>query len=187
MKTRKFEISIDVPAGASDESLVTAIEDVMKAMFPHVMTQITAGQPHDTGRNSVRTNVDVRKFQDNFMDVQSFHDRFLIPRPPGPTLLLPDVTSFRVKFMQEELDEYDAAGTLPDKIDALVDLVYVALGTADLHGIKWQPHWADVQRANMTKERVPSAADSKRGHSLDVRKPKGWKGPDHEKILAEEY
>ena len=34
-----------------------------------------------------------------------------------------------------------------------------------------------VHRANMLKERAKSAADSKRGSSLDIVKPPGWQPP----------
>jgi predicted HAD superfamily Cof-like phosphohydrolase len=123
----------------------------------------------------------------NFDDVCAFHARFGIPAPERPEMLLKDVHDFRVDFMLEELEEYRTAETLEDKIDALVDLVYVALGTARLHGFRWELHWREVQRANMTKERVPSAAASKRGHAFDVRKPPGWCGPDHARVFREEY
>jgi hypothetical protein len=42
---------------------------------------------------------------------------------------------------------------LPKIADALVDLVYVALGTAHLHRLPWEALFTEVQRANVTKER----------------------------------
>lgn len=65
--------------------------------------------------------------------------------------------------------------------DALADLVYVALGTAHMMGLPFEAVWAEVQRANMTKVRATGDDDprSKRGSSLDVVKPEGWKAPDH--------
>lgn len=65
--------------------------------------------------------------------------------------------------------------------DALADLVYVALGTAHMMGLPFDAIWAEVQRANMTKERAESARDerSKRQHVFDVVKPAGWTPPDH--------
>lgn len=48
----------------------------------------------------------------------------------------------------------------------------------------WLELWADVQRANMSKERVTKASDSKRGSTWDVVKPAGWIAPRTEEIVA---
>jgi predicted HAD superfamily Cof-like phosphohydrolase len=47
----------------------------------------------------------------------------------------------------------------------------------------WDEMWADVQRANLSKERALKAEDSKRGSVWDVYKPKNWVGPRTEEIL----
>lgn len=127
-------------------------------------------------------------------DVRDFHVKFDCPTDvtvAAPYIPPKDVTDYRSNFLQEEKDEYDKAcaeGDLAGAIDALLDLVYVAKGTALMHGISpacWQEMWDDVQRANMAKERATGAGDSrsKRGHSLDVVKPEGWIGPDGAAIL----
>lgn len=120
---------------------------------------------------------------DMFGDVGLFHEKFGLPRRRdggGLTKLTPDVLEFRTKFMQEELDEFRDADTFEKQADALVDLVYVALGTAQMMRFAWAPLWAEVQRANMAKERAVSADDprSTRSHALDVVKPVGWRPPD---------
>lgn len=127
-----------------------------------------------------------------FNDVGRFHSKFDLPNAllPSPRLLPDDVAKYRSNFMQEELDEFNDSvetGDLAGQADALVDLVYVALGTAHMMGLPWVPLWDDVQRANMSKERATSANDSrsKRSHSLDVVKPEGWKGPKTQEILDE--
>lgn len=128
----------------------------------------------------------------NFEDVQAFHDKFglgqLRPeRPSWPTL---ELLQFRYQFMAEELDEFWKAGLDPMKgvdlalaADALVDLVYVALGTADMMGLPWQALWAEVQRANMSKVRAIRIEDSLRRSTFDVVKPPGWTPPDIQGIL----
>lgn len=138
---------------------------------------------------------------DLYKDVGNFHAKFGLVNFSAdrkvdniaPTQLPTDVHEFRSKFMQEELDEYHEAfieGDLPKMVDALCDLVYVALGTAHMHCVDFDAHWAEVQRANMAKARSTPAREgfvdprSKRGHSLDVVKPDGWKPPDHAPILA---
>ena len=118
--------------------------------------------------------------------VQSFNEKFEIPTPPFVRLLEGDVLEFRSKFLQEELNEFIEAhdqGDLVHVFDALLDLVYVAKGTALLLGIapeQWAAGFAAVQKANMNKMRAPSANHSKRRHSLDVIKPAGWIGPEAE-------
>lgn len=152
--------------------------------------------------------------EDNFGDVGRFHTKFGLPNvnddPPGPREFCEDLMQFRLNFLLEELKELmesmdayfspssDAKGEPTVKIelegapevdhakafDALLDLVYVALGTAHLMGYPWDDGWDRVQRANMTKVRAQSdGSDSKRGSSFDVVKPKGWTPPDIEGLL----
>jgi predicted HAD superfamily Cof-like phosphohydrolase len=64
------------------------------------------------------------------------------------------------------------------QFDSLIDLVYVALGTAYLHGVDFDEGWRRVHAANMKKIRAERPGDSKRGSSFDVIKPSGWKAPD---------
>lgn len=207
-------------------------------------------------------------------DVQSFHDKFGLATPPAFTFVQPELHSFRLNFLREELQEYiDSVKTddFATAVDSLIDLVYVACGTALLAGIDvkrfetmveesttglvefdafddriyfkprflkpessvtltlaleenirqynsghsladegtiinalvaiykncligalkmgitpelWDELWADVQRANMSKERAVRADQSKRGSTFDVFKPIGWRGPQTEEILA---
>jgi predicted HAD superfamily Cof-like phosphohydrolase len=141
-----------------------------------------------------------------FRDIERFHQKFGLEPTRDPGHQLPDdVLEFRAKFMLEELQEYlDACGmhlrygpsgigvttdVVPpsqerkfdaeDAFDALVDLVYVALGTAFLHRFPFNEGWARVQEANMKKVRANSANDplSKRKHAIDVVKPPGWTPP----------
>jgi hypothetical protein len=86
------------------------------------------------------------------------HASIFKPGDPGPAprLLSPEEARFRIKFLEEELEEFKDGvreGDLAKCADALVDLVYVALGTAHLQGLPWDELFDEVQRANMTKER----------------------------------
>lgn len=111
-----------------------------------------------------------------------------------PQFLTIDEHHFRRKFMAEELEEFDAAcaaGDLPKAADALVDLVYVALGTAHFMGLPFDELFAEVQRANLTKERTsdPSKLSAHargrdgRGGRQDIVKPEGWEGPKIAEVL----
>lgn len=71
-------------------------------------------------------------------------------------------------------------GNLANQADALVDLVYVALGTAVMMGLPWQELWSDVHAANLRKVR----GRTKRDMPLDLMKPEGWIGPQTASILG---
>lgn len=101
-----------------------------------------------------------------------------------------DVAKFRRKFLLEEFNEFCSAqeeGDLLQIADALVDLVYVALGTAHYYGLPFDELFAEVQRANMDKVRVESEDDYKGRSKFDVKKPVGWKGPDLGLIIASTF
>jgi len=122
----------------------------------------------------------------NYEDVAVFHEKFGLTYDGKPRLLDAETVRFRLKFLEEELMEFRVSAIsddLPGMADALIDLVYVAMGTAYMMGLPWQQLWAEVQRANMSKVRASSEAESKRGSSLDVIKPRGWQGPDIEGVL----
>lgn len=129
----------------------------------------------------------------NFDDVGMFHEKFGLPSvcwisDIGPKELPQELVEFRIKFLQEELDEFIEGYNEDDQAkmaDALIDLVYVAMGTAHFMGLPWQELWKDVQQANMRKVRAQSdGSNSKRGSSFDVVKPEGWVGPKTEEILS---
>lgn len=130
-----------------------------------------------------------------FHDVGDFHRKFDLltthqgsayTMSPGreaeaPRDLDAETLEYRIKFMMEELEEYIEGAREGDHakmFDALIDLVYVALGTAHMQNYPWMRGWALVQFANMNKVRAQTAADSKRGTTLDVVKPLGWEPPN---------
>lgn len=124
-----------------------------------------------------------------FADVGDFHRKFGLPTADSgaPRFLPGHAERFRIKFMHEELAEFEKAceeADMPGALDALVDIIYVALGTAHLMGLPFDQAWAIVHDANMKKVRAASKDESKRRHALDVVKPPGWTPPDHSGILA---
>lgn len=133
-----------------------------------------------------------------FADIKEFHKKFGLEYDGPPRLLPEELQDFRRRFLDEELTEYftatywarDALGhalahrdiaehhhQLEKAFDGLVDLVYVALGTAYLHGFDFEEGWRRVHEANMKKVRVERPEDSKRGSTFDVVKPEGWEPP----------
>lgn len=126
-------------------------------------------------------------------DINDFSQKFIPElRNLFPSELPVDQQEFRINFMQEELDEYAKAckeKDLEGQFDALIDLVYVALGTAWMQGFPFSAGWAEVQRANMSKERATADPNkqTKRKSTIDVFKPEGWKGPDIKRVLDEHF
>lgn len=57
----------------------------------------------------------------------------------------------RYDYMQEELDEFDNADTLVDQADAMIDLIYLALGTLVEMGVQPERLFRVVHEANMSK------------------------------------
>ena len=116
-------------------------------------------------------------------DIDAFHKKYKFEK--NEKVGIPDdneLVNFRTSFLMEELAEYTQAITKKDAagaLDALVDIVYIALGTAWLFNLPFEKAWDQVQKANMSKIRTKSKS-KKRGTSFDVVKPKGWKGPSHE-------
>lgn len=127
---------------------------------------------------------------DMLMDIAAFHTKFEIPRPVTPQLLPVEDMGFRISFLFEEMQELVdgfESDNLEEQFDALIDLVYVALGTAWMLGLPFGEGWARVHEANMKKVRAESADDarSKRKHSLDVVKPEGWEPPYLKDLCSE--
>lgn len=114
-------------------------------------------------------------------DIKDFHKMFSLPQNELPSVLNKELYDFRYRFMYEELGEFEDAhdrGDVVKAFDALLDLVYVAMGTAYMMNVPWDEGWSHVQYANMTKKRAEKVGDSKRGSTFDVVKPEGWVAPD---------
>ncbi len=127
-------------------------------------------------------------------DVGEFHEKFGLRNTndemsygPRPDYATKELMEFRLKFLEEELEEFRKAleaGDDAEMADALVDLIYVASGTAHLKGYPMVELWDDVQRANMEKQRaLEDGSNSKRGSSFDVVKPEGWRPPMTREIM----
>lgn len=149
-------------------------------------------------------------FPDLIGDVNAFHEKFkqIDPAVYGVPRVLPaDLFDFRVKFHDEETDEYreeqetlveafdredhrEIVNSLELQLDALCDAVWVLLGTADLQFGKriFYEAWKRVVKANMAKVLAtedPNAKDSGRDVKYDIRKPSGWTPPDHRDLVQE--
>lgn len=120
-------------------------------------------------------------------DVVDFHRKFKI-NYDGPIRHLPEqLGSFRAARLLEEAREIidaQAVGDIEGQLDGIVDLIYIALGTAHLMGFTpevVQEAWDRVHSANMKKELCSPQNPGKYGalgDKQDIVKPAGWVAPD---------
>jgi hypothetical protein len=116
------------------------------------------------------------------VDVDRFHREVLEFTPPDkPTLLSEDTERDLRTCLDEELAEYDEATAIDDKADALVDLVYFALGGLLKMGVAPGAVFAQVHEANMRKRRGTN--DTRPKQHVDAVKPKGWTPPMIDALL----
>lgn len=122
----------------------------------------------------------------NFMmdAVRAFQKKFNQEYSGPPREMPASVASLRKKLTLEEATELVLAidrGELDEQLDALIDLLYVLIGTALQLGftsdIVVAAFWR-VHHANMQKELAPSRQASKRDSAWDIVKPEGWVKPD---------
>lgn len=82
-------------------------------------------------------------------------------RPTHPPLLTLDLCK---ALMTEELGELTTAmydDNMVEIADGIADLIYVALYTANVYGLKMEPIFTEVQRSNMTKKGGAKRPDGK--------------------------
>lgn len=106
-------------------------------------------------------------------DVRDFLNKFEMDCPKKGKFLSKTYHEQRFTHMIEELWEYCHAKTHEDKLDAIVDLVYIAIGTSILHGYDFSKAWQRVHEANMKKVR-----DKDVTFKSGISKPVGWKKPN---------
>ncbi len=97
---------------------------------------------------------------------------------------LREFLEFRLRFLDEELDETKSAAVYDvdaeEVVDGLIDLCVVAIGTLDAFGIDAYKAWDAVHKANMSKE---VGIKEERPNPLglpDLVKPEEWENPSHE-------
>lgn len=96
---------------------------------------------------------------------------------------LAEYLEFRIRFLQEELDEMKHAAATDNAeeiVDALIDLCVVAIGTLDAYDVNAYKAWDEVHAANMTKEVGIKASRPNPLGLPDLVKPEGWQAPSHE-------
>lgn len=178
---------------------MTNVRSLLEWCLSYLTRQPSARSPHfEEVHNLINAlQESLTTVCDPVTDIEQFHTKFGLAYSGKPQALTGELAAFRIKFLKEEIEEYEkesleaqlllsqplhGAG-IPQKLelmlDALVDEVYVAIGTAYLQGFNFREAWRRVHAANMLKVRAERAEQSKRGTTFDVIKPEGWKAPSH--------
>ena len=108
--------------------------------------------------------------------VKLFHEKFGHPVPENPAMIEKKRALSRGTWMLEEVAEFLSAEDIYEQADAMIDLMYFALGTMVEMGIEPEEIFNIVQKANMDK----LWADGKpRYNEKDgkVIKPDNWVDP----------
>jgi hypothetical protein len=92
---------------------------------------------------------------------------------------LRELLKFRIAFLDEELRELHDAKTAEDVVDALIDIIVVAIGTLHAFDVDGKWAWDEVLRANLSKENGVKATRPNPLGLPDLVKPDGWKPPSH--------
>ncbi|MET9046385.1 MULTISPECIES: pyrophosphohydrolase domain-containing protein [unclassified Streptomyces] len=119
--------------------------------------------------------------------VREFHLAFGLDVRTVPTEVSPDLAAHRGELLAEEASEVAevaVTGPLDRLAHELADLVYVAYGTALVHGIDLDAVIAEIHRANMTKI-GPNGTVSRRADGK-VLKGDHYRAPDVTAILREQ-
>lgn len=123
-----------------------------------------------------------------FKDMQDMHkkygvDKWMNEEKKSDWSRLSKYMDFRIKMMQEELDETRAAFENKNEeevVDGIIDLCVFAIGTLEVFGVDANKAWDQVYKANMSKEVGIKEGRPNPLGLPDLVKPEGWEGPTHE-------
>ncbi|WP_406121343.1 MazG nucleotide pyrophosphohydrolase domain-containing protein [Streptomyces sp. NBC_00989] len=119
--------------------------------------------------------------------VREFHRAFGLDARTTPTEVAPGLAAHRGELLAEEaaeVAEVSVSGPLDRLAHELADVVYVAYGTALVHGVDLDAVIAEIHRANMTKigpdGEIARRADGK------VLKGEHYEAPDVSGVLRKQ-
>ena len=119
-------------------------------------------------------------------DVYEFNEKIIgLNKPEKPIILSRERLLFALTAMYEELHEFTVANNennVGEALDALIDLIYFAIGRALEMGIskeQFQICWNLVQQKNMQKRK----GIKNRGTNIDAQKPEGWQAADLNEVI----
>lgn len=107
--------------------------------------------------------------------VCEFQQKFNHPYNYSPKLLEEDRVEKRYDWMLEEIDEFKEAKDIYEQADAMIDLMYFAMGSLVEMGIKPDILFKIVHNANMSK--LFEDGKPHKDESGKTIKPKNWEDP----------
>ncbi|WP_405990393.1 MazG nucleotide pyrophosphohydrolase domain-containing protein [Streptomyces sp. NBC_00986] len=116
--------------------------------------------------------------------VREFHLAFGLDARTTPTEVAPDLAAHRGELLAEEaaeVAEVSVGGPLDKLAHELADVVYVAYGTALVHGVDLDAVIAEIHRANMTK--IGPDGEIVRRDDGKVLKGEHYEAPDVSAVL----
>ncbi|MFI3248693.1 MAG: HAD family hydrolase [Rikenellaceae bacterium] len=108
--------------------------------------------------------------------VREFHEKFGHPCPDAPVMIDTKRALSRGKWMNEEVAEFLVAKDIYEQADAMIDVIYFALGTMVEMGLEADELFDIVQSANMAKL-FPDGKPHYNPKDGKVIKPEGWEDP----------
>lgn len=109
-------------------------------------------------------------------DVRQFHIIFGLPVNETPTKISSEVAQIRASWIKEELEEFLMAADLVSQVDAMADLIYLALGVFTELGVPPGQVFAMVHKANLAK--VWTDGSVRFDGQGKVLKPIDWLNPE---------
>lgn len=114
------------------------------------------------------------KLDIEYEKVKEFHKLFNQPIQDEPKFMPIERALIRAEWMKEEIDEFLNSEGLADQVDAMIDLIYYALGTMVELGVYPDTFFDIVHNANMkkiNKDKIIYGPENK------VLKPINWVNP----------
>ncbi|MFJ2155785.1 MazG nucleotide pyrophosphohydrolase domain-containing protein [Streptomyces sp. NPDC087856] len=119
--------------------------------------------------------------------VREFHLAFGLDARTTPTEVSPALAAHRGELLAEEaaeVAEVAVSGPLDQLAHELADVVYVAYGTALVHGVDLDAVIAEIHRSNMTK--IGPAGEIARRADGKVLKGEHYETPDVSGVLRKQ-
>lgn len=123
-----------------------------------------------------------------FHKVNDFNEQVVGIRRSLVQHLSADEKDWLLGVLREEIDELELADALVDQVDALIDVIYFAIGGMKRLGLsveQMEQCFNVVHTCNMRKHQGKKAERAQQ-HSLDAVKPENWIAPEEQltKILS---
>ena len=113
---------------------------------------------------------------EEYDQVKKFHEVFGHELSETPAFINKERAKIRSEFMLEEIQEFIESENIYDQADAMIDLIYFALGTMVEMGVKPKEIFDVVHNANMSKI-WEDGSIHRRESNGKIIKPASWEDP----------